>query len=55
MADTTDRTVVHYMLRHQHPERKDCWLLEFLAPAIALKLAVTKEEWEKFIKTENVK
>jgi hypothetical protein len=50
MADTTDRQVVHYMIRSQHPKRADCWLLEFLAPAVAIKLAVTKEEWGKFIK-----
>lgn len=49
MADTTDRTVVHYMTLSQHPSRKDCWLVEFLAPAIAIKIAVTKEEWHKFI------
>lgn len=49
MADTRDRTVVHYMIRTQHPTRPDCWLLEFLAPAVAIKLTVTKEEFTKWV------
>lgn len=47
---TLDREHIHYIERRQHPTKADSWLIVLQAPAIAVTFAMTKSEFEKWVK-----